>query len=512
MAKVTKEQRRGLVSKFTKKMKEDAEGTEAFFVGLLWSQPVQLYGEYFDSLEQRNFLHKQWGFFYKLGASMYEEGIKVMDSISVGKFVKEVGLTEEYKEYGGYSTVSELINLVDGMEDNVEYYYSEIFKNIIIIELYRLFGDKVLIDNGNYQPSKMTSAQLTTYWTDKMNALNMMGGSRYHVENLVIDAETYLEKIEQESEDTIPYFRANQLNRATQGIAKGHVTMFGGFGNTGKTSFMSEKVVMSLIELKEKTVIILNEEDAQSFRHKIVLSTMFHFMKTGIDRARLVNGELQDTDKGKIREAWEHIEELLDGEDSLIKIIFMEQYITDEMLRMIRFWANRGYTNLIIDTHKVSDMSKHSERWVTFVEDMKSIYKITRKDAGGLNLRTYVTFQLADNAIKHRYLTFDAIGEGKASKNEASVVEMFRPVWSDEYEGGSHEITVTKYKKDALTEEYVAEESTLEKDKSYVLLFLPKNRFGQNNDNGQPVIVYESQMNANHFKEIGTTFIAKDFS
>ena len=43
-------------------------------------------------------------------------------------------------------------------------------------------------------------------------------------------------------------------------------------------------------------------------------------------------------------------------------------------------------------------------------------------------------------------------------------------------------------------------------------MFTPKNRFGSNNDNGQPVLVIEPQFNSNHFKEIGWTFVANDKS
>jgi hypothetical protein len=145
------------------------------------------------------------------------------------------------------------------------------------------------------------------------------------------------------------------------------------------------------------------------------------------------------------------------------------------------------------------------------VEDMKTIYRLTRKNAGGCNLRTAVTFQLADGAIKNRYLDFEAIGEGKASKNEASVMQMFRPAWADEYEKGKMELTCFKNVKKE-NGEYEKDEFTLKKGKTYYLLFTPKNRFGANNDNGQPVLILEPNFNFNHFKEIGWCYVANDKS
>src|SRR5690606_29197216 len=97
----------------------------------------------------------------------------------------------------------------------------------------------------------------------------------------------------------------------------------------------------------------------------------------------------------------------------------------------------------------------------------------------------------ADSAIKNRYLDFEAIGEGKASKNEASVVMMFRPVWGDEYEGEKRELECYRMKKRPVGDGYMKETFKLEKGKAYFLLFTPKNRFGSNTDNGQPVLVIE---------------------
>ena len=142
---------------------------------------------------------------------------------------------------------------------------------------------------------------------------------------------------------------------------------------------------------------------------------------------------------------------------------------------------------------------------------MKEIYRWTRKNAGGMNLRTVVTFQLADTAIKYRYLDFEAIGEGKKAKNEASIMYMFRPVWADEYEGGKRELDCYKLIKNQKGG-YDKEFFKLKNGKTYYLWFTPKNRFGQDNDNGQPVLVIEPLFNFNAFKEVGWCFIAHDKS
>jgi len=501
-----------LAKKAVEKIKRSAEINEAYFVGLLWANPFEGYGEYHDGIAQDEFFHDVWGFYYELGRRMYSEGIKNFDTITVQKYVKEWNVEKDFTEYGGIRVVDDAVNIVKAHSDNIDYYYETIKKNYTVRQLYLLFGDKVLIKKNKYNFEAMSREQLTMYWQDKMNQIGLSSINRYEAENLYIEADEFIKKLKEESADVIPYYNSNLLNSISQGVPRGHVTMIGGFGGTGKSSITAEKYIMSCVQNGEKTIVVLNEEDAQAFRQKIVLTILYHEFHTGFDRKRMVNGQLKPEDEAKIRQAFERMHELMNGQDALIKVIFMEKYVISDLEKIVRFWANRGYHNLLIDTHKVSDNSKHDVRWEIFVEDMKTIYRWTRKNAGGMNLRTVVTFQLADGAIKNRYLDFEAIGEGKASKNEASVMYMFRVAWSDEYKSGKKELKCWRNKKNELTGEWEKDFFFLEQGKVYYLWFTPKNRFGKDNDTGQPVLVLEPRFDSNHFKEVGWCFVANDKS
>jgi replicative DNA helicase len=509
---MAKETTREIATKEVTKLNQQAKINEAYFAGLVWHDPFSTYSEYVDTLSMDEFVHDVWGFYFELGKRMYKEGIRTFDDITVHTKVKEYNVEEDFKKYGGLDTIEDAVEIVKHNSENVEYYYETIKYNYTVRQLLLIFGEKVLISKNKYQWDSMNREQLVTYWTDKVNQLNLGSVNRYEAENLYIDPEEFIRKLEEDSAEMLPFYNSYMMNSITQGLPRGAVTMFGGFGNSGKSSFTAEKFTMSCIANKEKMIVVLNEEDAQAYRQKIVLSILWHEFNTGFDRKRMVNGKLQEADKEKIRKAFKRLEELMDEKEGQIKIIFMEKYIMKDLEKIIRFWANRGYSNLLIDTHKVSDESEHEARWQTFVEDMKTIYRITRKNAGGCNLRTLTTFQLADSAIKNRYLDFDAIGEGKMAKNEASIVMMFRPIWADEYKDEKRALDCYKLKKNERTGGYDKEFFQLEKGKTYYLLFTPKNRQGANNDNGQPVLVIEPNFNANHFKEIGWTFVANDKS
>lgn len=501
-----------IAKKEVESISRKAEINEAYFVGLLWANPFESYAEYSDTISEDEFIHPVWSFYFELGRRMYGEGIKNFDDITVAKFVKELGVNNDFDEYGGMRTIDDAVDIVKANSDNIEYYYETIKKNYTVRQLYLLFGEKVLIKKNKYNYEAMNREQLTIFWTDKMNQIGLSNVNRYEAENLYIEADEFIQKLKEESADVIPYYNSKLLNSISQGVPRGHVTMVGGFGGTGKSSITAEKYVMSCIENGEKTIVVLNEEDAQAFRQKIVLSILWNEYKTGFDRKRMVNGQLTPDDEIKIKKAFGKMKELMSGDDALIKVVFMEKYVIKDLEKIVRFWVNRGYTNLLIDTHKVSDESQHEKRWEIFVEDMKTIYRWTRKNAGGMNLRTVVTFQLADSAIGNRYLDFMAIGEGKASKNEASVMYMFRVAWADEYKDGKKQLKCYRNKKNEITGEWEKEHFFLEEGETYYLWFTPKNRFGKDNDTGQPVLILKPMFNANHFEEVGWCFVSNEKS
>lgn len=509
MAKITTED---TVVKIVEKINKSAEINEAYFAGLLWGDPFANYAEYNNTLSQDEFVHDQWGFYFELGRRMYDEGIKTFDTITVHTKVKEWNVEEEFDALGGMNTIEDAIEIVKENADNVEYYYETIKRNYTLRQLFLLFGDKVFLKSGKYDFEKMTREQLSIYWNDKVNQISLGNVNRYEAEDLYIDADEFIRKLEEESAEMLQFYNGILMNSITSGVARGHVTMFGGFGGTGKSSITAEKVVMACIKNGEKAIVVLNEEDAQAFRQKIVLTILWTEHKMVLDRKRMLNGQLTDDDKEKIRTAFDTMKEMLNGEEALIKVIFMEKYVIKDLEKIVRFWANRGYINLVIDTHKVSEESEHDTRWVTFVEDMKTIYRLTRKNAGGMNLRTWVTFQLADSAIRNRYLDYEAIGEGKGAKNEASVVMMFRPAWGTEYKGGKHELKCWRLQKKKIGKGYDKVDFTLEEGKTYYLLFVPKNRFGQANDTGLSVLVIEPHFHTNTFSEIGWCTVPKDKS
>lgn len=510
---MAKDTTKDVAKKEVEKIAKKAQINEAYLVGLLWADPYSNFTEYADTIKMEEFYHDVWEFYFELGRKMFKDGVKTFDDITVHTKVKEYNVEEHFAEYGKMDTIEDAIGIVKESSDNIEYYVESLKRNDTIKRLYSLFGEKVLIKKNRYNYENMNREELTIYWQDKMNQIGMNNIKNYEAENLYIEAEEFFKLLEEDSAEMLPFYESYHMNSITQGVPRGDVTMIASFGNTGKSSFTVEKYLMSCVANNEKLMVVLNEEGAQALRQKLVLTIMFHELKTGIDRTRMVNGKLQEKDKDKIRKAFERMHELMDGDEAQVKVIYMDRYVMKDLEKIVRFWANRGYTNLWVDTHKISDDSHQEKRWETFVEDAKTIHRFTRKNAGGLNLRTVLTCQLADSAIRNRFLTFDALSEGKAAKNEMAIVMMFRSVFSDEYKGGKKELKCFRYRKDEgnefRKEQFALEDTT----KTYYLLFTPKNRTGANSDSGgQPILIFEVDFNFNNFKEIGYCYVPKDYS
>ena len=203
---------------------------ENYFVGLLWSEPDINYTEYQAVIESDQLIHEVWRFYYQLGKQMYLDGVKKFDPITIQMKVKEYGLEAEFNKFGGLDTIEDSVSLVKANSENIEYYAEEVQRNFIIRQLYATFGDKVFIPNGKYDYKRLNKEQLVKYWQDKVNQISLNTMGRSQVENLIIDADEFINNLKEDASNMLPFYKSNMLNSITQGIAQGHVMMIGSYG------------------------------------------------------------------------------------------------------------------------------------------------------------------------------------------------------------------------------------------------------------------------------------------
>ncbi|NBI31006.1 DnaB-like helicase C-terminal domain-containing protein [Chengkuizengella marina] len=504
------------INNYDHTLQDKSEMSEAYFTALFWNNP-ELYNMYpKSSVDVKTFQNKVYGFFFGLGRHMHEKELTSFDDISSAKFVKQLNIENKYSEYGGYETIGDIISEVYDKEENVQSYYNDVKKYSLLKKLCDLFGEKVLRRTDKYNYEKMSNEQLQVYWEDKVNQISLGEDSHFDEYNLLEGLKDGIQDWNENPATGLPFYQSKHMTNICTGWDYGNLYILGGFGGSGKTSMSFNKVVMSCIEKQEKLLIIANEQSITEFKKMLIVTAMGTGTEKSIKRQKLNEGNFSKEEFEKMSNAVDWVHKLCEGELDLIKFVFMENYVMDDVKRIVRHYNTRGYRRILIDTGKPSEGGVSQQRWERFTDDFKELYKLARPDGGGLNVSIWVNVQLSDAALKSRFLNEHAFGESKKIKNEASVVFMIRAVWADEYEGGDRELKCYNYVKNDEknnpfeNSKYIKDTFTLSKEDIYYLDFTPKNRRGQDNKTGLDVLVMKVNFNNNTWDEVGWTTVRDD--
>lgn len=508
--------------KIAQELVDDVYLSESYLVGLFWANPdfYYTYGE--DKINHKTFANRIWQFYFYLGKELSDSGKKIFDDITVEEYVSKTRkMQKSYAEYGEYLTIEEVMNEVKDKEENFDGYYDEVKKYNMLRSLYEMIGKKVITKLGKYDYKLLSSEQIGRYWQDKLNNKLLLCDNKIEEYDLLDGLEDFIEEIDEKPDIGLPFDNSKDMTNICNGWDFGHIYIFSSFSGKGKTSIAMAKVIMSCVRHREKLLIIANEMSIREYK-KLLLVTimgneMYEWLQTkgykGFHRQNIDKGNFTNEDKAKLKEATEIIKKITDNRHDYIKFVPLDIYTISNVEKTIRYYANRGYKRLIIDTAKPTEGGK-GERWVQFTEDFEKIYKLARPNGGGLNLAVFTTVQLADAMVKQRFLDETCLGDAKKIKNVASVTWHMRSVWDDEFKDGKREIKVYQYRKSSnVPKGYETLEFTLEKssDYTYMLLFTSKNRRGMSNDTGLDILVFKVSFNRNSWQEIGWTKIYKDY-
>lgn len=510
------------MGKLPQELFDDVYLAESYLIGLFWSNS-DYYANYSeDKINHKTFGNKIWSYYFYLGKQLYDSGKKIFDDITVEEYIsKTIKLKKNYEEFGEYLTVSEIMLEVRDKNDNFEGYYDEVKKYSLVRELYEMLGNKVIEESGKYNYKKLNSEQIGRYWQDMLNNKLLNCDSKIEEFNLLEGLEEFISVIDETPDIGLPFDNAKELNNICNGWAYGQIYIFSSFSGKGKSSWTMAKVIMACIRHQEKLLIIANEMGIKEYKKLLLITIMgnemYEWLKSkdlkSFNRQNIDKGNFSDEDKEKLYQAVSILKEITDNKHDYIKFVPLDIYTINNVERTIRYYANRGFKRLIIDTAKPTEGS-NNDRWVQFTEDFEKIYKLTRPNGGGLNLAVLTTVQLADDKIKMRYLDETCLGDAKKIKNVAGITWHMRAVWDDEYKGGKRELKIHQYRRSGnIPKGYELMEFTLEKnaDYTYMLLFTSKNRRGRSNDTGLDVLVYKVSFNRNSWVEIGWTKIFKDY-
>ena len=286
------------------------------------------------------------------------------------------------------------------------------------------------------------------------------------------------------------------LNYRLAGIHKKNLLLHLAHIGNGKTTSSLLFYVLPAIEHGENVCIIANEQGVEEFRQMIISTVLFNKIRyTKINRQRFIRGGFSSDDRNEIKKAQEWLE------NAGGKIIYIEtsDYSIANVKKIVRKYSKLGVGLFLFDTLK-PEYESSDRAWAEFSEVAKELFKIAKKD----DVAIVATAQLSAESNSRRFLDLSCIGKSRAIAETATQVVMFRSLSDDEKES----LSVYNLHRDSQTNKFtnMRDPVTLDINKDYIVLFTPKNRFGDTS----PQIVYERNMAWNSLREIGLTNIRYD--
>lgn len=477
-----------------------SEPHESLFIGYLWKNPNLITKYKSHKIEKETFTKKIWYFYYHIGKEMFDGGIRTFDDASVYSFITskpaETGKKsyfDYYNEYGGFSTVQELMDECEKNSGNDEYHFSEIQK----YESLRAFQDEGLIDVAKKELVnkfvKMTLKQLQSYFQFKTSQIFSHVNCGEVVEyNLLDDLDVAIQKMNEGDAMGLPLHDSPRLSKKIKGWRKGELMYLVLSSGVGKSSISMEKFVLSLVENQENGLMFTNEENVWKSRNLILATVASKILNKAINREKLTEGSFDENTLAKLNAAKDWLNE---QNRDLIKFYDLKKYRVEDVINRMQMMKPLNYNYAILDTFKPDSSSKEAQRWEAFSNSAQEIFDSIKPEANNMGMLATVQLKIGK---EYRYLDLSAIGKSLEIVEVASVVMMGRLLYADEFPDCKQEIKPYNWEKDEFDGKWHKKLYKLDPDKTYMILFLAKNRNGGVDEQ----ILYEVNYGINSFREV----------
>ena len=429
-------------------------------------------------------------FYYGLAQQLYRAGYQAFDNISLYSFLEDKKtLKSGFEDRGGYRSITEITSLIN--TDNVGIYYDELIKNNMFLRLYDS-GFNV-VDNLE-KLNQMSSSEVYDYYDFQLNNICIGKIEKIKAENLSEGYETYIK--EWDEGKSVGYkIGFPLLNYRLAGVHKKNLLLHLGHIGNGKTTTAILFYILPVIESGENVCIIGNEQGVDEFRQMILASVLFNKVGYfGMNRQKFITGRFTEENRAAMKEATKWLENC----KGKIQFIEMTDYSINNVKKIVKKYSKLGTGMFVFDTLK-PELESSDKAWAEFSEVAKELFLLAKKE----DVAIVATAQLSSESMARRYLDLSCIGKSRAIAETATQVVCFRTLTNEEkqkfkpYQYQKNEDG--KYSK-------IRKVIDLDETKDYIVLFTPKNRFGET----QPQLVYERNMSFNTLKEIGYVEVQYD--
>jgi replicative DNA helicase len=483
--------------KAVNKVKEYKLACEANIVSSFWQNP-DLYFTY-DNINLKSFSDNTWKVFWQIGYDIIKiESKKTLDDITVGLYLeKHLKLKQKYDEYKGYDTIEkskEYINI-----DNISGYINELHKwNAVLQLLARRFP---VYDKLN-EFVDMTAEEIYDEWEAQLNHIFINVEGEIKSYNIADNIDELIEELDKGLAIGLPYYNLPTVTKETGGMLCGNITLIGGLSNVGKTTYVRNSIIQSIIDNKEKLVVMLNEDGLKKWQREFLVFVSNNIFKYDLQKYIVRDGKYSPEIKEVLYKCANWIKK--QKENKTITVIPFPKWSTTKAIQVMKKYASMGVSHFVIDTFKDDSTNDSDNTWQNMMRKMVDLYDVVKPEQKNLHLTA--TFQLEKGkTARQRYYAQDNIGISKNIVDPASTCIMVRNLFEDEYSGGKNELKTYRLEgKNGKTKIPII----LNRDKQYQIVFIIKNREGSAN---QYQIIIEHDMSRNIIKEIGITNVPVDW-
>lgn len=477
------------LAKYPKEITLKREAIECNFIFALYKDPT-LMDDYKNIVNGTDILTEDGMFYYGLAQQLYKAGYQAFDNISLYSFLEDKKtLKSGFEDRGGYRSITEITSLIN--IDNVGIYYDELIKNNMFLRLYDS-GFNV-VDNLE-KLNQMSSSEVYDYYDFQLNNICVGKIEKIKAENLSEGYESYIK--EWDEGKSVGYkIGFPLLNYRLAGVHKKNLLLHLGHIGNGKTTTAILFYILPVIESGENVCIIGNEQGVDEFRQMILASVLFNKVGYfGMNRQKFITGRFTEENRDAMKKAAEWLENC----EGKIQFIEMTDYSINNVKKIVKKYSKLGTGMFVFDTLK-PELESSDKAWAEFSEVAKELFLLAKKE----DVAIVATAQLSSESMSRRFLDLSCIGKSRAIAETATQVVCFRTLTNEEkqklkpYQHQKNEDG--KYSK-------IRKIIDLDETKDYIILFTPKNRFGET----QPQLVYERNMSFNTLKEIGYVEIQYD--
>lgn len=478
----------------TKQIVEYKTTTEANIVAILYKIPDKM----FDcNLTIDDFSANVWKVYFQIAYDIIMvEKKEALDDITIGIYLeKHHKLRAKYEEYGGYNMIQAAMGYIK--VENFDGYITELRKFKTLIKMCKS-GFPVKERLSEFMD--MTTEEIYNEYEAHLNDIFANVDSDVKSYDIADGIHELIEELDSGIAIGLPYCDMPILTKETGGQYLGSITLLGGMSNAGKSTVARSTTLPSIIKLKEKVVVMVNEDSIAKWQREMLVWICNNILKFDIQKHVVRDGKYSPEVKAKLYEAADWLIE--QTQDHRITIIPFLQYQTAKAIKQIKKYAAMGVKYFVLDTFKMDAGKITGNSWLEMQQAMVNIKDTIKAEA--LNVHILITFQLEKGSAVMRYYTQNNIGLAKNIVDVASTCIMIRDVFDDEYTDEKRALTVYRLEgANGKTKIPVK----LEKGKKYQVFFIVKNQEGAANS-FQVVALHDKSRNI--IEEIGITNIMPD--